>query len=390
MYGKLLALVMSCAVIGACGSVDEVAPDATGSGIDGGTPDGGSAQATLDDVCNATDGVFVELFGEVLGCFPEFELIFATDITNALLEMVCRGSLGPVVEDGTVVLGDTAALAACRAFLATITCENFELGGGVPEDCEALIQGTIALGDDCDTNDQCEGEAFCDRGDGSGCGTCTARLADDMPCNSDDDCANGYCKGLDEGEGTPGTCATPGEAGDDCEVNDDCIGRMICDRATDKCASEPAWTVGTPCAEFPFDCNGIVGDHYCDGPELGNTNECVAYLNVGDTCGMDTPLCKIFQFESCQMVGGGGFECVAATTTTTGMPCGFFQGIKCPDGDTCVDHDGNGATAERCVTFRTEGQSCNDTDQPCGPFLECHDGTCAYNAYSGECPDTSM
>ena len=91
--------------------------------------------------------------------------------TDAELSALCTGALGPFLADGTAVLGTRAQMDACASFVAALTCETLDFDQ--PNPCDEAIMGTIALGNDCDANEQCTGDAFCDPSGGGDCGTCT-------------------------------------------------------------------------------------------------------------------------------------------------------------------------------------------------------------------------
>ncbi len=374
------ALAGLVAFAAACGDDDDAAnPDA--GAVDAGTPDAAPAP-TLADICDETDGLYIEFFGTMFDCRPEFIFFFGGELpTDAELSDLCEGALGPFIDDGTVELGDADAFAACRTYVENLTCEDADFDVANP--CDDVIIGTITLGNDCDSDDQCAGNAFCAGGLTAGmlggvstCGTCTATKTNGSTCDESSECASGYC---DDGEdGAPGTCRDIGLNGDPCDESFDCLGSRVCDPSTLECKSEPTWAAGTPCQSFPFDCDGLTGDLMCHPATL----ECVAYLNVGETCEpnvmMAAQFCRLLDNENCLDVGGGTFECVAPQTAAVGEECGIFTGFDCGANLRCDE--------AVCKTIVPLSGDCTGANSICDTFLECIDGVCQYGEYTGQCP----
>ncbi len=364
---------------GACGGDDEVTADA--GNIDAATPDAAPPTPTLDDICDETDGLYIDYFGTVFTCQADlFELLIGAPLPDdAELSDLCYGALGPYIDDGTVELGDAAALQACADWLAGLDCDDVSFDA--PSPCDDVFVGTIDLGGDCDSGDQCAGDAYCDSGAGA-CGTCTALEADGASCDPDDEgseCLNGHCIEDAGGVGVH-ECGGFGDVGDDCMTSQDCLGTRVCDPSTDLCAAEPTWAVDTPCTSFPFDCGGVAADLYCHP----GTGLCVSWLDVDDPCDQTMGVfagCRLFQYESCQNPGGG-FVCVIPTIVNEDDACGFFTGEKCVTGLICDDGDGV------CKAPVPLDGDCSAVGAVCEFFVECVDGICQYGEHTGMCPAT--
>jgi hypothetical protein len=252
-------------------------------------------------------------------------------------------------------------------------CEGFSFDA--PNPCDDVFDGTIALGDDCDSDDQCIGSAYCAAG--ATCGTCTALIANGETCEGSEDCLSGYCKEMD---GAPDECAPIGNIDDVCESSLDCLGTTVCDADTNMCASEPAsWAVDDACTTFIFDCGGPGSTLYCHP----GTQTCKQWLALDADCDPSmgtTDLCNLFEYESCQ--GAAGSEKCAAPTiaTTPGDACGFFRGIDCATGMRCD------IETETCVTIVALDGDCSVANTACEFLLECVDGTCQIGPYTGVCP----
>ena len=360
----------------ACGD-DEVGFrfDATRSadaGPDAAQPDAGPAP-TLAAVCDPTEGLFVDLFTTYFACYPELELWLGAVPDAAELEAACLGFLEPFLDDGTVELGTAAAFAACAAYIAEIDCLTANLDA--PNPCDALVIGTLAVGEDCDANDQCAGDSYCDRSAGETCGTCAPRKPDNANCYLDTECANRRCSGVD-GD-LPGMCRAFGEVGDDCVVDDDCGGRVICNQITGKCQVARTWTEGDTCDSFSEDCGFPLGDLYCN-EGLG---ECVAYLDVGEECA-GVGLCRFLAYETCDNLGTR--ECTAPVIVNEGQSCGWTAGRKCGAGLVCSNPTDDPPPGV-CVAQPAIGDSCTDTAE-CGLLMSCVSNECQYGEHTGQCP----
>jgi hypothetical protein len=381
MKTRMWKLAFLVTALSACGD-DDPAP-----GVDGGDGDAaGMVDAapmadappppiTLEDICDPQDGVYVELIEALFACFPEFEVFLGGLPSSSEIGAACSGSLQPYLDDGTVILGDAPSLAACRSFIQAASCESLELDD--LEACDTIFIGTIALGEDCDDEAQCEGDAYCDTSGGGSCGTCAAQKNDGAACDENVECLNGLCS-FDVGGN--GTCRAFGAVGDDCASTDDCAGTLRCDPASSQCALEPAWFVGTPCAGGN-DCDPFTSDLYCAG-----TGTCQAFREVGETCGPGgMNLCRIFEYQWCDMSLPTPV-CMAATDAGLGEDCGYFLGARCTAGLICRDDDQDPGTNDICVVELGVGDPCDETNSYCAFLQSCVGGACQYGNYTGVCP----
>jgi len=374
---RLLLIVLAGALaLFGCGGDDEVVADA-GITIDAPPPpDAPPPAPTVAELCNETDGLYVRMFSIAFDCQGALlEVLTGQPLPDAAeLSAMCNGAFQPFLDDGSVLLGDRASFDACEAYLDTMDCEDFSFDSVNP--CNDVLVGTVAEGNDCDSDDQCIGDAFCDHGP-TGCGTCTADLANAAVCEDNNQCASGYCKEVDGGDDV---CAPIGDTGDACVSSQDCVGSRVCDPDTDECASAPAsWAADDPCSTFIFDCGGPGADLYCHP----STETCKAWLDLSDTCvpgESPADFCDLFEYATCQ--GAPGSEvCTAPTTATNpGDACGFGSSVKCDTGMVC---DMDEAVCETLVAV--EGD-CSGANTTCEFFQHCVDGTCEYSTHTGTCP----
>ncbi len=162
----LIALVFAVA---ACGSDDDGgnAPDAAPT-ADAGPADAPPRSTELDPICNATDGLYVDLFSRFFECNP-FLVVLVGDVEDQQLSDFCYASFQPFIDDGTVTL--TANTAACRAYVST-DCQLFDIDVA---DCDDVFVGAVAVGSDCEISEQCTPGNYC-TDPASGCGSCQATL----------------------------------------------------------------------------------------------------------------------------------------------------------------------------------------------------------------------
>ncbi len=331
---------------------------------------------TLDSICGETDGLFPALFGTIFACYPEFEIILGEFPDAAELHDACLGFLEPFLDDGTVVLGDAANYAACAAYIDEVDCMSANMDG--PNPCDGLVVGTVEEGGDCDANDQCEGDSYCDHSGGDDCGVCAPRKPDNANCYVGDECIGRRCSGVD-GD-LPGMCRSFGEVGDDCIEDDDCGGRVICNPLTSKCQIPRTWEVGDTCDSFEEDCGFPFGDLYCNTA----LSECVAFLEVGDDCA-GIGLCRLLDYETCDNADTG--KCIAPTVASEGENCGWLDGLECASGLVCSNPT-NEPPQGVCVTPPALGDTCESSGD-CGLLMSCVADECQYGEYTGSCPPAS-
>lgn len=387
-------VLMGCGDDGGDGDAD----GGNGNGDGGGgadsapAPDAEPALTGIDKLCDEDEGIFVDFFNKFIGCNPFADFVFG-DINDALLSEACYGQFGDYVDDGSTVIDDDE-LDDCAAWIAATECNFLDIDRAT--ECDAAIVGQIAVGNDCDIDDQCAGDAYCDGGvqnGGPSCGTCTNTLANGMSCDDPSMCSSGHCSNTD-------VCANIGDVGDACDLgdaqddeddNNDCLGLLECNDSNMMCEEPPDWAVDDACddqAEIFGECGYPFSNLYCNS----GTDQCTAVPAVGEACDNAPVLipCSIFEYEWCDLSGTG--NCAGPNTVNTeGLTCniGFFDDPtnECAAGMACstFDSDMNGPLGV-CYVPREEGETCNNDDQQCLPLLNCVDGTCAYNEYSGMCP----
>ncbi len=326
---------------------------------------------SIEELCAEDTGVYSKFIGKFLECTPEVELFLGAAPTEAELAAACNVQFGSFIDDGSVKFGETAELEACLAAVAAADCETFEIDH-IPE-CDKVNLGQLELGTECESGDQCAGDAYCTEAPlGQSCGVCTAALADGETCVDGDDCLNGNCR-------TNETCGPFVLSGGTCEDSEDCGGRLACNDGT--CRSADAVSVGDTCADFG-DCGFPISNLFCNE----TATMCEAFIALGANCNdgaIDTGLCNLIKYESCD--SSGTRNCEAPTEVGMGDQCGFSMGRKCGAGLLCDDP---GGAAGRCAATGL-GEACISGSETgtCGFFLECKDNNiCGYeDEYTGMC-----
>jgi len=278
-------------------------------------------------------------------CFGPFaEVFLTTDCVGTFTAGVEDTSLPrwqASIEEGDLVY-DGSEIAGCLAEIRGAGCDAFTLR--LLETCGAAFDGQVAIGDACDSNDECAGDAYCELG--ASCpGTCATRKAAGSACVTDEECVSGT------GCTDDGICGRPPGRGDSC--TGDCGGGTICVGA-----DEEEGTPGTCMTidevftlEAGAECD-IEGGEFCE-PDL--------------SCAVD----------EVDLIGGTAtFVCVAESSSGGTCKVGFPD--PCPTGEFCDANPDLGVFEGTCTSLPGAGQPCHDGDlgAGCAGTLQCVDGTC--------------
>lgn len=213
----------------------------------------------------------------------------------------------------------------------------------LPASCELLLIGTVELGASCTINEDCAGDAYCDKGSLASCpGTCAGWQSEGMPCNGNDD--------------------------------EQCADGLVCFR--DSC--EPLGALSDSCGtDLPRCLPGLV----C--VDEGSGEHCVSidalyFRALGEDCDVVTELCE--PGLVCASVSGSIGEC--EERVAAGAECKRAQPNQCPAWQYC-----NAETAGEvgtCVDRPSDGEPCLSRAQACADEHVCVEGTCAALAQIGE------
>lgn len=257
-----------------------------------------------------------------------------------------------------------ASARACLDALSTSACTAIG-SGDLPAVCDSAIIGTIAIGDPCAIDEECEGDAFCMMG--TTCpGTCTALRAAAETCKDDDECADGLsCSAT-------GRCTTKATAGTVCGG-----------------ANGPECALGLICAG--------------EDKDMGVSGECTAISevfvgDVGDTCSLtDGTFCKEGVSCAATITGSGATTMVVwacEAELAANADCKLAIPDQCPADQFCdVNPEGTVPTfAGTCTNLPRAGQECSAWQKVCADGTVCDkDGICQpINRIGGACNDESQ
>jgi len=358
-------------VLAACGgskSGDDVV-DAP-SAIDSGPPDA-TPTVTLDDVCG-TDGAYEKLIAKLVACNPGIDLIaFQGQATAANVSALCHGAIDPYTS--TIDLPSYAELQACLTYVQSTACLDLDFNSGP---CGKMLHGKVADNSGCDSTEQCTDASWCDRPNGTTCGTCKPRKADGQACTADEQCTNGKCVGTQ--------CGHPGLDGDPCVImnnsSDDCLGQRSCNTTSHQCETK-TWQLNDTCSGGG-DCGILQTDLYCKIPQNQTTGQCAKFLAIGDQCGAGLGQCDLRAYDWCNQAAQTP-RCTAAVVVQDGAACSILQGRKCDVGLVCSDPINGG----KCYTPGVKDDACGGaSDPPCGLFMGCVSNQCEYTDDTPACP----
>jgi Dickkopf N-terminal cysteine-rich region len=314
--------------------------------------------------CNLPLGGFFGLYGEGIdGCAQ-------------LLERASIGSINDLVtkvENGEVAF-DGVAFDACYRN-AFETCSTL----ATTEPCLEAFSGSIEVGNACNVDIDCAGDAYCDNDSGLTCpGTCAARKAIGAPCNRRNECtpvAGIVACSADPGSNQRVCSQRPTKvvaAGARCGANVDGV-YSTCGKGL-WCKTD---------VPFPFGDLGTCAQPVAEG------SACSAF----DVCARNTTCTDLDQSQPQQ--------CTALTVSRKlGAPCGSgtktlcspLEALACIDG-ACAAIDGAaGASCDNdfiatcdpglvCIAARCSPPVA--TEQPCSDDGDCASGSC--DPASGRC-----
>ena len=265
------------------------------------------------------------------------------DVVAAELE---DGSMSQIEVSVTasVLIYDDSVLDDCLSDVRAQGCAVSE--SRLPAKCREALLGIVATGDDCNTDFDCEGDAFCDFGSPQpSCpGACAARGAADAPCTEDNQCQDGLLC-------TPaGTCQAPVATSGDCDGDSKICGLQdICVAGTGTCMSQDVVYAQTENA----DCT----------PDTGTL--CLSDINQGISlvCAADS--------KTCVPVSLANEACVPGSIPDA-----------CPINQYCHP------TQEVCVERETAGRACTGRAKECAAGLTCLNDACERIGRLGDACDS--
>lgn len=213
----------------------------------------------------------------------------------------------------------------CLEGIAKLGCKVTTQRLGSIAGCEEVFEGKAEEGADCDVDEMCAGDAYCNSAEQCP-GTCKARSGSGDVCEESDECENGLdCGGA-------GTCEAPGKAGD------------------------PCGTQGTASCGLGFLCNGADEDKGTAG--TCGTFEDAFSKKLGDSCDLQASVfCEAGLSCIANLVNNAvSFEC--AKLVAAGAACHFGVPSHCPDGEYCNADIMTGKVEGSCVKLPKAGDDC--------------------------------
>ena len=406
------ALAVLLAALGAGCDAGAASPDA-GDATDGATPDPCAACPDARPACGGDECVPCEDPRASCDDVARFRQLLDRRCTDLLRSDNARTS-GPqyaaecalatepsrrrierAVRDGRIGI-DAASFAACLRMEPVQISFEILPGTGNAGPCQRMWIGRTPRGAPCDTQAECA-DGYCERRDwgrsrphyeAGACGVCAPRLAEGESCDGDWDTLAVACgEGL-VCEGATRTCvpATQGVVprGGACATHVECVYGLVC--AIDGTCAPPG-ALGGACESDVHCAEGICAEGTCRtppiagapclpgdrcGPHLvcsGEGGSCVA-PPVGAMCSSDA---HCAEGDVCPSVSAScSFEC--RPRVAIGEPC--CSTAMCPSDGVCSDGV--------CLRARRLGESCMGTRDLCVPGTECHDGTCTRAPELGE------
>ena len=301
-------------------------------------------------------------------CFgPIFPLFFngsnCAEITAKRFDNGTFALIADKIEQGTVVYDGTKGQ-ACLNVVSKLGCDGL-LERDQPE-CLAALDGVVALGDNCDLDEECKGSALCQSSSGTCPGKCVALLNKGEVCAVDSDCDSGLICSKETW-----LCVKPATKGEPCENGAPPCGLgLLClgkgDDVTPKTSGICRDSTEALSANLDDACDPVAGTLCATG------NSCVAES-------FDTTTAKIVwrcvetgsykSGESCQpgfpeactsgnyCKTGAGLLALTGSCTAipdTQQPCGTGVGAQCKVGAVCV--------AGLCQNYAENGVSCTGDD----------------------------
>lgn len=229
---------------------------------------------------------------------------------------------------------------ACLEAIGKLGCEVTTQRLDQISACDEVFVGTAAVGEDCDVDGACAGDAYCKNADQCP-GACAERGGSGDDCEDDDHCKNGL-------QCSAGKCEKPADEGDPCGAGDaaSCALGLTCNGA-----DETTGTKGT--------C-GTLEDAFSKAEGQA------CNLEAGELCEPDL---------SCiAKLSGVSVSFVCAALVGSGEACSFGVPTQCPDGEYCDADIAMAQVTGTCQPLPGDGDACQLTipgSPNCAPGLVC-------------------
>lgn len=256
-------------------------------------------------------------------------------------------------------------LAACELDLIQLGCDVTTTPW--PANCEQAVEGKAAEDAECTIDQDCQGSAYCDKGELESCpGYCVPLQSEGMPCGSSSECGIGlWCR--------EGACGLPPREGDACDVPlevAECPPGLVCQGASGESTCQSIDRVysrraGEDCDAFGHLCEfGLV----CQSQSAtSSSGRCVAPAVSGGECRRAQPsqcpadeYCRSAQSGTLDPAEPGSIG-VCSARPTAGEACPHEN---CVPGARCL------GDPQVCKPLKSAGGSCKSDG-------ECYGGLCS-------------
>jgi hypothetical protein len=258
--------------------------------------------------------------------------------------------LGAAVDAGSVVYR-ASNVDPCMSALRKTGCSILTRRINQLEGCKQVFEGNVEVGGDCDIDESCGGDAYCQRT--TTCpGKCAERSAEGEDCSRNEECKDGLtCN-------EQGQCEAPSEEGDTCG------------------GASPGCGLGQICV-------GAVASTGAPGQCKPNEEAFVA--KEGDACDPSGSFCEP-ALSCAAMPGMLGPEWTCKQPAKSGGACSLAVPSQCPQDEFC---DGKGALQGECQPLPKAGEACRNepmmVGSACAPGLLCgSDDACREPGRIGE------
>jgi hypothetical protein len=343
--------------------------DAGGAGSDASKPDdGGPKTYTEADVpgfiARGRCGALEACMGKTLLAASYEGLDCVAYVTKQLSDRHLHWLAGSV--DADRVIFRPERLEQCEQDLEALGCALTT--SPPPLSCEEAVEGKVLADQKCNIDQDCKGNAFCDKGELETCpGHCVDPQSSGLPCRASAECAAGLvCRG--------GVCEAPLSEGDPCStrlVGSECPPGLVCQGASGNLMCQSIETVyagkeNEACDAFGKLCEmGLV----CQSQSSANTmGTCVKPVGRGEACKRSQPSpCPSDQY--CKDARDGhpelappGVSGVCSDLPKSGDDCDANPG--CSPGLRCIGDPGE------CRELKSAGGECTSSG-------ECYGGLCS-------------
>lgn len=275
----------------------------------GGDDDDDSSPGGIDQYCERWARVACDA-AERCDCLDDFGADRSTCVS--FVEVECDDEIREPVESGARAF-QAAAAGRCVDGVESILADcSLADADRYPEECDEIVVGLRAEGEQCESDDDCESGLECPDV------VCVRMPLEGDPCLPDETCASDHFCDAD------GTCRAYRRAGEDCPEGWECDSDFYCDPRSGTC--EPYLGAGEGCDHASWACDD---DLYC----TSGTRTCAPYPGEG---------------ESCEDAG----SCDDDLWCDDGAICREPRGA----GEECTDY-------EQCSSYECEGGRCVGEDE---------------------------